>query len=122
VLVADISKEAEMTMTPFIEEENSEWIKITNPSHIDYPTIDFVVIKEEKTIGKQGIYTLKIKKVNSIHGPRYMGSIWSGGGSGCNTGLFVDYESALRVGKTKIEEIANQFEEEYERYKSQVVK
>ena len=65
-----------MTKPKFIKFENSEWEKYY--SNLEYPTIDSVVIKERKEIGRQGIYTLTINKVESIYGSGYMVGIWSG--------------------------------------------
>jgi len=100
-----------MTEPKFTEFKNSEWKK--HYSDIEYPTIDFVVIKERKEIGKQGIYTLTMNKVVSISGLGYMAGIWCGG-SGQNSDFGKDYDSVLETGLKILHERSVKFEKEYE--------
>ena len=100
-----------MTEPKFVEFKNSEWKK--HYSCIEYPTIDFVVIKEQKEIGRQGIYTLTMNKVRSIHGFGYMAGIWSGG-SGQNSDFGKDYDSILEIGLKILHDKSVKFEKEYE--------
>lgn len=105
-----------MTEPKFIEFKNSEWKKYN--SWDEYPTIDFVVIKETKEIGKQGIYTLTMNKVVSISGLGYMAGIWSGG-SGQNSDFGKDYDSVLEIGLKILHERSVKFEKEYEEIRNQ---
>lgn len=80
---------------------------------MEYPTIDSVVIKERKEIGRQGIYTLTINKVESIYGSGYMAGIWSGG-SGQNSDFGKDYDSILEIGLKILYEKSVKLEKEYQ--------
>ena len=94
----------------------SEWFSIPILSNHEYPTIDFVVLVAEKLIGKQACYDLKIKKVKSLHGPRFMAAIWSNGGSGCNSELFLNYDDCLEKGMTLIQKKSDEFKAEMDKY------
>lgn len=103
-----------MTEPEFIETKNSEWEKYS--SNEQYPTINSVVIKETKEIGKQGIYTLTMNKVESINGLEYMAGIWASG-SGGNSEVGKNYELILIRGLNILYEKSVEFENEYLRMK-----
>ena len=95
----------------------SEWISIPVLSDHEYPTIDFVVLVAEKLIGKQACYDLKIKKVKSLYGHRFMAAVWSnGGGSGCNSELFLNYDDCLEKGMTLIQKMYDDFKSEMSKF------
>lgn len=92
----------------------SEWVSISF-SNNDYPTIYSVVIVAEKLIGKQAGFSLKIKKVKSLYGPRFMAAIWDGG-TGCNSDTFLNYDECLMKGMELIQEKSDKFKAEYGEY------
>lgn len=101
----------------FVEEKNSQWKK--HNSFDEYPTVYSIVIIESKKIGQQGIYTLTMNKVLSIHDFGYMVGIWSGE-SGSNSEVYKDYDLALAKGKEELNKMAIAFEKEYEDMKTQI--